>query len=169
MFFDYHHQHALQIKVARIFNTYGPRMKPDDGRVVSNFIVQALKRQPITIYGNGSQTRSFCYVDDMIEGFLRLMATEDEFTGPVNIGNPGEFSMRQLAEKVLAITGSRSKIVHQPLPADDPRQRQPDITLATDALGWVPRVSLEEGLERTIAYFDQMLSGTVEELKVVSR
>ena len=169
LFFDYHHQHALQIKVARIFNTYGPRMQPDDGRVVSNFIVQALKRQPITIYGNGSQTRSFCYVDDMIEGFLRLMATEDEFTGPVNIGNPGEFSMRQLAEKVLAITGSRSKIVHQPLPADDPRQRQPDITLATDALGWVPRVSLEEGLERTIAYFDQMLSGTVEELKVVSR
>jgi UDP-glucuronate decarboxylase len=168
LFFDYHRQHALRIKVARIFNTYGPRMRPDDGRVVSNFIVQALKREPITLYGDGNQTRSFCYVDDMVEGFLRLMGTEDDFTGPVNLGNPREFSMRELAEKILAITGSRSKIVHLPLPADDPRQRQPDIGLATEVLGWVPRVPLEDGLERTIAYFDRILSGTVEELKVVS-
>jgi UDP-glucuronate decarboxylase len=154
--------------VARIFNTYGPRMRPDDGRVVSNFIVQALKREPITLYGDGNQTRSFCYVDDMVEGFLRLMGTEDDFTGPVNLGNPREFSMRELAEKILAITGSRSKTVHLPLPADDPRQRQPDIGLATEVLGWVPRMSLEDGLEKTIAYFDRILSGTVEELKVVS-
>jgi UDP-glucuronate decarboxylase len=168
LFFDYHRQHALRIKVARIFNTYGPRMRPDDGRVVSNFIVQALKREPITLYGDGSQTRSFCYVDDMVEGFLRLMGTEDHFTGPVNLGNPGEFSMRQLAEKILAITGSRSRIVHRPLPTDDPRQRQPDIGLATEVLGWVPKVSLDDGLKRTIAYFDRMLSGTVEELQIVS-
>ena len=168
LFFDYHRQHALRIKVARIFNTYGPRMRPDDGRVVSNFIVQTLRREPITLYGDGSQTRSFCYVDDMVEGFLRLMGTEDDFTGPVNLGNPVEFSMRQLAEKVLAITGSRSKIVHQPLPMDDPRQRQPDIGLATEVLGWVPKVSLDDGLKRTIAYFDRMLSGTVEELQIVS-
>ena len=164
LFFDYHRQHALRIKVARIFNTYGPRMRPDDGRVVSNFIVQALKREPITHYGDGGQTRSFCYVDDMVEGFLRLMGTEDHFTGPVNLGNPGEFSMRQLAEKILAITGSRSRIVHRPLPMDDPRQRQPDIGLATEVLGWVPKVSLDDGLKRTIAYFDRMLSGTVEAL-----
>ncbi len=168
LFFDYHRQHALRIKVARIFNTYGPRMRPDDGRVVSNFIVQALKREPITLYGDGGQTRSFCYVDDMVEGFLRLMGTEDHFTGPVNLGNPGEFSMRQLAEKILAITGSRSRIVHRPLPTDDPRQRQPDIGLATEVLGWVPKVSLDDGLKRTIAYFDRMLSSTVEELQIVS-
>jgi UDP-glucuronate decarboxylase len=168
LFFDYRRQHGLSIKVARIFNTYGPRMQPDDGRVVSNFIVQALRREPITIYGDGSQTRSFCYVDDMIEGFLRLMETEDSFTGPINLGNPGEFAVRQLAEKVLAITGSRSKIVHQPLPADDPKQRQPDIALAKAVLGWAPKTKLDEGLEKTIAYFHQMLSGTVEEFQVAS-
>jgi UDP-glucuronate decarboxylase len=169
LFFDYRRQHSLPIKVARIFNTYGPRMQPDDGRVVSNFIVQALRREPITIYGDGSQTRSFCYVDDMVEGFLRLMATEDGFTGPVNLGNPREFTVRDLAEEILSITGSRSKIVHQPLPADDPRQRQPDITLAKAVLGWAPAVTLKEGLEKTVAYFDCMLSGTVEELKVATR
>ena len=169
LFFDYRRQHGLNIKVARIFNTYGPRMLPNDGRVVSNFIVQSLRREPITIYGDGDQTRSFCYVDDMIDGFLRLMATEDAFTGPVNLGNPREFSVRQLAEEILAITGSRSTIVHRPLPADDPRQRQPDIALAKTVLGWTPTVSLKEGLERTVAYFDHMLSGTVEELGVASR
>jgi UDP-glucuronate decarboxylase len=168
LFFDYYRQHALRIKVARIFNTYGPRMLPDDGRVVSNFIVQALKRQPITIYGDGSHTRSFCYVDDMIDGFLRLMATEDHFTGPVNLGNPGECTIRELAEKVLALTGSRSKIIHQPLPADDPRQRQPNISLAGEMLGWAPQVSLRAGLKRTIDYFEQILSGTVEELRAVN-
>jgi UDP-glucuronate decarboxylase len=165
LFFDYHRQHRLRVKVARIFNTYGPRMRPDDGRVVSNFIVQALKRQPITIYGDGRQTRSFCYVDDLIEGFSRLMATEDGFAGPINLGNPREFTMRQLANEILAVTGSRSKIVYQPLPRDDPRQRQPDISLANEVLEWAPKVSLEDGLERTIAYFDRMLSGTVGELK----
>ena len=169
LFFDYRRQHGLGIKVARIFNTYGPRMQTDDGRVVSNFIVQALRREPITIYGDGSQTRSFCYVDDMIEGFVRLMATEDTFTGPVNLGNASEFTVRQLAEAVMAITGSRSKIEHQPLPADDPRQRQPDITLARAVLGWEPTIPLKTGLERTIAYFDHMLSGTVEDLSVVPR
>ena len=163
LFFDYRRQHSLNIKVARIFNTYGPRMQANDGRVVSNFIVQALRREPITIYGDGSQTRSFCYVDDMIDGFLRLMETEDTFTGPVNLGNPGEFTIKQLAEEVLAITGSRSAIVYQPLPADDPRQRQPDITLARRVLGWAPDVHLREGLENTVAYFDRRLSGTVEE------
>jgi UDP-glucuronate decarboxylase len=168
LFFDYHRQHRLRVKVARIFNTYGPRMRPDDGRVVSNFIVQALRRQPITIYGDGRQTRSFCYVDDLIEGFSRLMATEDDFTGPINLGNPREFTMGQLADEILAITGSRSKIVYQPLPRDDPRQRQPDISLANEVLEWAPKVSLEEGLERTIAYFDRMLSGTVGELKALS-
>jgi UDP-glucuronate decarboxylase len=168
LFFDYHRQHALRIKVARIFNTYGPRMQPNDGRVVSNFIVQALRREPITIYGDGSQTRSFCYVDDTVEGFIRLMATEDGIAGPVNLGNPDEFTIRELAEKVLALTGSRSKIIHQSLPADDPRQRRPDISLAKEALGWAPKVSLEEGLKNTIAYFDRMLSGTVEELRVVN-
>jgi len=142
-------------------------MHPNDGRVVSNFVVQALRREPITIYGDGSQTRSFCYVDDMVEGFIRLMATDDGFTGPVNLGNPGEFTIRELAEKILALTGSRSKLIHQSLPADDPRQRQPDINLAAKALGWAPKVSLEEGLKRTIAYFDRMLSGT-EELSVVT-
>jgi UDP-glucuronate decarboxylase len=169
LFFDYRRQHGLKIKVARIFNTYGPQMQPDDGRVVSNFIVQALRREPITIYGDGGQTRSFCYVDDMVEGFLRLMATEDGFTGPVNLGNPLEFAVMHLAEEILAITGSRSKIVRQPLPADDPRQRQPDITLAKAVLGWTPAVSLKDGLEKTVAYFDRMLSGTIEELRVGSR
>lgn len=156
LFFDYHREHSLSIKVARIFNTYGPRMHPNDGRVVSNFIVQALKGEPITLYGDGSQTRSFCYVDDLIEGFVRLMASPDDFTGPVNLGNPHEFTMRQLAEKVLALTGSKSKLVCQPLPADDPRQRQPDISLAKRALGWAPKVELEEGLAKTIAYFKQL-------------
>lgn len=153
LFFDYHRQHKLDIKVMRIFNTYGPRMHPNDGRVVSNFIVQALRGQDITIYGDGKQTRSFCYVDDLIEGMLRLMDTEAGFTGPVNIGNPGEFTMIELAEQVLDITGSRSKLVFLPLPSDDPRQRQPDISQAKDKLGWMPRVSLREGLEKTVEYF----------------
>jgi UDP-glucuronate decarboxylase len=158
LFFDYWRQHRLEIKVMRIFNTYGPRMHPNDGRVVSNFIVQALRGEPITIYGDGSQTRSFCYVDDLIEGMIRLMATPAEFTGPVNVGNPGEFTMLELAEKVLAQVGGRSRIVHQPLPSDDPRQRRPDITLARDALGWEPRVSLDDGLRETIAYFRRLLA-----------
>ena len=153
LFFDYHRQHRLRVKVARIFNTYGPRMHPADGRVVSNFIIQALRGEPITIYGDGSQTRSFCYVDDLIEGFLRLMATEDDVTGPVNIGNPGEFSMKELAEKVIAITGSASAISYLPLPQDDPRQRQPDIARARDRLGWQPTVALDDGLARTVEYF----------------
>jgi UDP-glucuronate decarboxylase len=168
LFFDYRRQHNLPIKVARIFNTYGPRMHPNDGRVVSNFIVQALRREPITIYGHGTQTRSFCYVDDMIEGFVRLMATPNDFTGPVNLGNAREFTMKQLADKVLELTGSRSKIVHQPLPIDDPKQRQPDISLANEKLGWMPKVQLDVGLERTIAYFDGLLSGTVKDLRVVT-
>jgi len=157
LFFDYRRQHGLAIKVARIFNTYGPRMHPDDGRVVSNFIVQALRGEPITIYGDGSQTRAFCYVDDLIEGLCRLMATPDEFTGPVNLGNPGEFSMLELAEEVLAITGSRSEIVHRPLPSDDPTRRSPDISLARQQLGWEPKTPLREGLEKTVAYFDERL------------
>lgn len=158
LFFDYYRQHKLRIKVARIFNTYGPRMHPNDGRVVSNFIVQALNGEPITIYGKGQQTRSFCYVDDLIEGFLRLMGTPDTITGPINLGNPGEFTIRELAEKVIDMTGSRSKLVHRPLPADDPMQRQPDITLARKVLGWEPKIRLEEGLKKTIAYFDKLLS-----------
>jgi UDP-glucuronate decarboxylase len=153
LFFDYWRQHNLQIKVVRIFNTYGPRMHPNDGRVVSNFIVQALKNQDITIYGDGSQTRSFCYVDDLLEAMVRVMNTGDEFTGPVNIGNPGEFSMLELAELVLKLTQSKSKIIFQPLPQDDPKQRQPDISLAKSALGWEPKVKLEEGLKETIRYF----------------
>jgi UDP-glucuronate decarboxylase len=153
LFFDYWRQHKLRIKVVRIFNTYGPRMHPNDGRVVSNFIVQALKNQDITIYGDGSQTRSFCYMDDLLEAMVRAMNTGDDFTGPVNIGNPGEFSMLELAELVLKLTDSRSKIIFQPLPQDDPKQRQPDITLAKGALGWEPKVKLEEGLKETIAYF----------------
>ena len=157
LFFDYRRQHGLAIKVARIFNTYGPRMHPDDGRVVSNFIVQALRGEPITIYGDGSQTRAFCYVDDLIEGLCRLMATPDEFTGPVNLGNPGEFSMLELAEEVLAITGSRSEVVHRPLPSDDPTRRSPDISLARQQLGWEPKTPLREGLEKTVAYFDERL------------
>ena len=157
LFFDYHRQHALRIKVARIFNTYGPRMHPNDGRVVSNFIVQALKNEPITLYGEGMQTRSFCYVDDLVEGVLRLMATSDEVTGPINIGNPGEFTIKALAEMVVALTGSRSQIAYLPLPADDPQQRQPDITKARETLGWEPKVALEAGLSKTIGYFDRLL------------
>jgi UDP-glucuronate decarboxylase len=153
LFFDYHRQHELEIKVARIFNTYGPRMHPSDGRVVSNFIIQALQGDDITIYGDGQQTRSFCYVDDLIEGFNRLMESKPNVTGPVNLGNPVEFSMIELAEAVLKLTGSRSKLVHKPLPQDDPKQRQPDISLAKRELDWEPAVQLEEGLKRTIAYF----------------
>jgi UDP-glucuronate decarboxylase len=157
LFFDYHRQHGLEIKVARIFNTYGPRMHPQDGRVVSNFIMQALRGDDITIYGDGEQTRSFCYVDDLVEGFLRLMETEPEVTGPVNLGNPVEFTMMELAEAVLKLTGSRSKIVHKPLPEDDPRQRQPDISLAKRELDWEPKVPLAEGLKYTVEYFRQMV------------
>lgn len=157
LFFDYHRQHQLRIKVARIFNTYGPRMHPNDGRVVSNFIMQALQNQPITIYGDGNQTRSFCYVDDMVDGFVRLMNSADEFTGPVNLGNPGEFSIRELAEKVIEMTGSKSQIVQQPLPQDDPKQRKPNISLAKRELGWNPGTALEEGLKPSIAYFDELL------------
>jgi len=158
LFFDYHRQHKLRIKVARIFNTYGPRMHPNDGRVVSNFIVQALKGEPITIYGKGTQTRSFCYCDDLIEGFIRLMKTPDSFTGPLNLGNPGEFTIRELAEKVIDLTGSKSKLIFKPLPVDDPLQRQPDIRLAKKVLKWEPKVPLKAGLERTIVYFDKLLS-----------
>jgi UDP-glucuronate decarboxylase len=153
LFFDYRRQHGLNIKVARIFNTYGPRMHWNDGRVVSNFVVQALTGKPITIYGDGQQTRSFCYVDDLIDGLVRLMDTRDDFTGPVNLGNPNEFTMRELAEEVLRLTGSKSELVQEPLPPDDPRKRQPDISLAKRELGWQPRVELAEGLERTIAFF----------------
>ena len=159
LFFDYHRQHQVDIKVARIFNTYGPRMHPNDGRVVSNFIVQALRGEDITIYGDGSQTRSFCYVDDLIEGFVRLMASPDGVTGPINLGNPNEFTIRQLAEMVIELTGSASKLVFKPLPADDPMQRQPDIRLARERLGWEPTVPLREGLGHTIAFFDRLLSG----------
>jgi UDP-glucuronate decarboxylase len=159
LFFDYRRQHNLRIKVARIFNTYGPRMHPNDGRVVSNFIVQALKQEPITLYGDGQQTRSFCYVDDMIEGFIRLMDTPDTFTGPVNLGNPGESTIKELAEIIIDLTNSRSELLHRPLPEDDPRQREPDITLARTQLGWEPRIGLKEGLRRTITYFDSLLSG----------
>jgi UDP-glucuronate decarboxylase len=158
LFFDFNRQYALPIKVARIFNTYGPRMQPDDGRVVSNFIVQALTGQPITIFGDGSQTRSFCYVDDLIDGLVRLMASPAEVTGPVNIGNPSEFSMLELADQVIALTGSKSAIQFRPLPQDDPRQRQPDIAVARAQLGWVPQVPLATGLERTIDYFRQLLA-----------
>jgi UDP-glucuronate decarboxylase len=158
LFFDYRRQHQLRIKVVRIFNTYGPRMHPNDGRVVSNFIVQALKNEDITIYGDGSQTRSFCYVDDLIDGMVRLMETPDEFTGPINIGNPREFTIRQLAEHVLRLTQSKSRLVFKDLPVDDPRQRQPDIALAKEILGWSPSVELAEGLERTIRYFRERQS-----------
>jgi UDP-glucuronate decarboxylase len=157
LFFDYHRQNNLRIKVLRIFNTYGPRMHPDDGRVVSNFIVQALKGEDITIYGDGQQTRSFCYVDDLVEGMIRLMDTNDCVTGPINIGNPGEFTMIELAETVLGLTGSKSKLVRFPLPADDPQQRQPDITQARQILGWEPKVQLEDGLKETIVYFRKVL------------
>ena len=153
LFFDYHRQNGLAIKVARIFNTYGPRMHPADGRVVSNFIVQALRGEPITIYGDGNQSRSFCYVSDLIDGLIRLMESSDEVTGPINIGNPSEFTMRELAEKVIRLTGSKSELVSHPLPQDDPRQRQPDISKARQLLGWEPSLSLEEGLPPTIDYF----------------
>jgi UDP-glucuronate decarboxylase len=158
LFFDYRRQHGLQVKVARIFNTYGPRMHPHDGRVVSNFIVQALKGENITIYGEGSQTRSFCYVDDLIDGFLRLMATPADVTGPVNLGNPNEFTIRELAEMVIELTGSRSRLVFERLPSDDPKQRRPDIGQATAVLGWRPRTQLREGLQKTIGYFEALLA-----------
>ena len=157
LFFDYHRQHQVDIKVIRIFNTYGPRMNTHDGRVVSNFIVQALKNENITIYGSGEQTRSFCYVDDLIEGMIRMMNSRDGFTGPVNIGNPGEFTMLELAQKIIDLTGSSSKIVFEPLPQDDPMQRRPVIDLAKKGLSWEPTVNLEEGLKKTIAYFDDLL------------
>ena len=155
LFFDYHRQHGMEIKVARIFNTYGPRMHSNDGRVVSNFIVQALKGESITIYGDGSQTRSFCYVDDLIEGFIRLMASDKEITGPVNLGNPGEFTIRQLASQVLEIVEADTNLIEAPLPEDDPKQRKPDISLARSVLGWEPSIHLEEGLRQTIDYFRQ--------------
>jgi UDP-glucuronate decarboxylase len=157
LFFDYHRQHGLRIKVARIFNTYGPRMHPSDGRVVSNFIVQALRGEPITLYGDGSQTRSFCYVDDLIGGLVSLMNSADDITGPVNLGNPGEFTIETLARTIIELTGSTSTLVRAPLPSDDPLQRQPDIALARETLAWQPTVELREGLRRTIAYFDALL------------
>jgi len=158
LFFDYYRQHKVRIKVMRIFNTYGPNMHPQDGRVVSNFIVQALQNRPITLYGDGLQTRSFCYVDDLIAGFLAMMEAPDDLTGPVNIGNPGEFTMLQLAETILELTGSRSTLVRAPLPPDDPKQRQPDITIARERLGWEPKIALKAGLIRTIAYFEHLLA-----------
>ena len=159
LFFDYHRQHQVDIKVVRIFNTYGPRMHPNDGRVVSNFIVQALQGQDITIYGDGQQTRSFCYVDDLVEAMMRMMASRDGFTGPVNIGNPVEMTMLELAENVLRLTGSSAKLIFKPLPQDDPKQRQPDIALAKKELGWEPKVSLADGLKETIAYFRTVVQG----------
>lgn len=167
--FDYNRRHGIPVKVVRIFNTYGPRMHPNDGRVVSNFIVQALKGEPITIYGDGSQTRSFCYVDDLIDGFIRMMATSDDVLGPINLGNPGEFTIRQLAEQVIELTGSRSRLVENPLPADDPRQRQPDISLARKYLDWTPRVPLVAGLGRTIEHFDALLSDPHKTILKVAR
>jgi UDP-glucuronate decarboxylase len=158
LFFDYRRQHQLKIKVARIFNTYGPKMHPNDGRVVSNFIVQALRNDPITIYGDGSQTRSFCYVSDLIEGFLRLMTSAEDVTGPINLGNPTEFTIRQLAQQVIELTGSSSPLISQPLPADDPRQRQPNITLAKSLLDWEPKVNITDGLRDTIAYFRKVIA-----------
>ncbi|HZF43815.1 MAG TPA: UDP-glucuronic acid decarboxylase family protein [Sphingomonadaceae bacterium] len=156
LFFDYRRQHGLSIKVARIFNTYGPRMHPSDGRVVSNFIIQALRGEPITVYGEGAQSRSFCYVDDLVDGLMRLMDTPDAVTGPMNLGNPVEFTIRELAEHIIAMTGSPSKLVFEPLPQDDPRQRQPNASLARDTLGWEAKVQLEQGLEKTIAYFRKL-------------
>lgn len=158
LFFDYHRQHNLRIKVARIFNTYGPNMHPNDGRVISNFIMQALQNEPITVYGNGAQSRSFCYVDEMIDGFIQLMNTSDEFTGPVNIGNPNEFTIKDLADKVIDLTNSKSKIIYKNLPSDDPIQRRPDISLAIDKLRWSPIIQLEEGLNKTIPYFAGLLN-----------
>ncbi|HEV2362694.1 MAG TPA: UDP-glucuronic acid decarboxylase family protein [Caulobacteraceae bacterium] len=163
LFFDYYRQHNLKIRVARIFNTYGPRMHPNDGRVVSNFIVQALHDEPITLYGDGSQTRAFCYVDDLIDGFVALMAADDDVTGPVNLGNPVETSVAELAEMIIALTGSRSTITRRPLPIDDPVQRCPDIAQAEAVLGWRPRIGLEDGLARTIAYFDALLSAGADQ------
>ncbi len=157
LFFDYHRQHKLRIKVARIFNTYGPRMHPNDGRVVSNFIVQALKGEPLTVYGDGSQTRSFCYVDDLIEAFVRFMATPDDIAGPINLGNPGEFTILELARQVIDLTGSKSRIDFRPLPSDDPTQRKPNIAKAKDILGWEPKVPLRDGLARTISYFEEVI------------
>ncbi|MBW2669745.1 MAG: SDR family oxidoreductase [Deltaproteobacteria bacterium] len=161
LFFDYFRQHKLKIKVARIFNTYGPRMHLNDGRVVSNFIVQALRGKPVTIFGDGTQTRAFCYVDDLIEGLMRLMDSIDDVTGPLNLGKPGEFTILELAKKVIELSNSRSEVIFEPLPADDPRQRRPDITLAREVLGWEPKVELEEGLKKTIAYFNELLSSTI--------
>ncbi len=157
LFFDYNRQHGVEVRVARIFNTYGPRMHPNDGRVVSNFVMQALAGQDITLYGEGSQTRSFCYVDDLLDGFLKLMNNDQNFIGPVNLGNPVEFSIKELAAEILDLTGSRSKMVFQPLPGDDPKQRKPDITLAREVLGWEPRIALRQGLVRTIDYFDHLM------------
>ena len=157
LFFDYYRQHNIPIRVARIFNTYGPRMHPNDGRVVSNFIVQALKGESITIYGDGQQSRAFCFVDDLVEGLIRLMAAPDEVTGPINLGNPGEFTMLELAEKIIKLSGSKSELVFEPLPADDPKQRQPDIEVAKNILGWQPSIKLDDGLKQTIAYFDTLL------------
>jgi len=159
LFFDYHRQHRLPIKVARIFNTYGPRMQPNDGRVVSNFIVQALQNHDITIYGGGSQTRAFCYVDDLVDGLVRLMGTPETVTGPVNLGNPGEFSIRALAEQVIGLIGSSSRIVHMPLPTDDPRQRRPDVSKANELLDWKPSVQLHDGLRKTVDHFERLLQG----------
>jgi len=162
LFFDYHRQHKLSIKVARIFNTSGPRMHPNDGRVVSNFIMQALRGEDLTVYGDGSQTRSFCYVDDLVGGLMKLMNSPDDFTGPVNLGNPAEFSILELAEKIIKLTGSKSRICFKTLPADDPKQRQPDITLAKEKLKWEPTVQMEEGLKRTIKYFKDLIAGDAE-------
>ena len=157
LFFDYKRQHNLEIKVARIFNTYGPRMHPQDGRVVSNFIIQAIKNEPITIYGDGTQTRSFCYCDDLVEGFIRLMNSDETITGPINLGNPGEFTMLELADNILKLTNSSSELIYEPLPEDDPKQRRPDISLAREQLNWSPKIDLNEGLKKTISYFENLL------------
>ena len=157
LFFDYKRQHNLEIKVARIFNTYGPRMHPQDGRVVSNFIIQAIKNEPITIYGDGTQTRSFCYCDDLVEGFIRLMNSDESITGPINLGNPGEFTMLELADNILKLTNSSSELIYEPLPEDDPKQRRPDISLAKEQLNWSPKIDLNEGLKKTISYFENLL------------
>ena len=157
LFFDYKRQHNLEIKVARIFNTYGPRMHPQDGRVVSNFIIQAIKNEPITIYGDGKQTRSFCYCDDLVEGFIKLMNSDESITGPINLGNPGEFTMLELADNILKLTNSSSKLIYEPLPEDDPKQRRPDISLAKEQLNWSPKIDLNEGLKKTISYFENLL------------
>jgi UDP-glucuronate decarboxylase len=162
LFFDYRRQHNLRIKVARIFNTYGPRMHPNDGRVVSNFIVQALGNRDINVYGAGTQTRSFCYVDDLVEGLIALMHTTDDITGPINLGNPGEFTILELAEMIIKLTNSSSRVIHQPLPQDDPKQRQPDISSAINKLGWKPKIALREGLLKTIAYFEQIVSRSLQ-------